>query len=163
MQSDPKQRTGTDNMVLRRIFIEVFQRGQCSRNFLYLIKDQQRIVRVDLSTRIQFQAHDQTVRIQIRCKQLCHSGIRVKVNINRICISLPAKFFHQPGLAYLSCPFDDQRLAALTFFPLQQFFYRDPVHRRTSVLFLCVHYNTGSQKLQRTLLDNSHFLHGYLH
>lgn len=58
MQGDTEQRTGAYNVILRSIFIEVFERCQGSWNFLYFIKNQQRIVGVDLMACIEFQAHN---------------------------------------------------------------------------------------------------------
>ena len=58
MQGDTEQRTGAYNVILRSIFIEVFERGQGSWNFLYFIKNQQRIVGVNFMAYIQLQAHN---------------------------------------------------------------------------------------------------------
>ena len=55
-------------MVLRSIFVKVFQTAQCSRNLLNLIKDNQRIVGCDGSIGIYFQSHNDPFDVQVRRK-----------------------------------------------------------------------------------------------
>src|SRR5699024_2881681 len=51
MKCDPQQRSGTDNMILGRIFIKIFKRRKSSWHFLDLVKNQKSTVWIDLFSR----------------------------------------------------------------------------------------------------------------
>ena len=47
MQCHAQKAPSTDDLILRSVFVEIFEAGQCSRYFLYLIKNQKGICWVD--------------------------------------------------------------------------------------------------------------------
>ena len=130
MQGDAEQRTRADNVILRRVFAKIFERGQRSGHLLHLVEDQQGLIGINLSSRVQLQPHHQALRIQIGSEQLRHSGIGIKIDIYGIRICLPAKFLHQPCLADLTRALDNQRLAVLALLPSEQRFNGRSIHTR---------------------------------
>ena len=47
MQCHAQKAPSTDDLILRSVLVEIFEAGQCSRYFLYLVKNQKGILRVD--------------------------------------------------------------------------------------------------------------------
>ena len=158
MQRDPQQGTGAHDVVLRCVFTKIFQRCQRPGDLLHLIKDQQCIFRVNFPARVQLQPQDQALCIQIRSKQLCHSGIGIKIDIHGIPIGLSAEFLHQPGLAHLAGSLNDQGLTTSALLPGKQVFHSHSVHIAPPVPYFRRYHSTESQKLQRNSVDILHFL-----
>ena len=52
-------------MILRRVLIEVFERGKGSRHLLHLVENEQRIVSFDLVTGIKLQPHNEAIGVQV--------------------------------------------------------------------------------------------------
>ncbi len=128
MQCNPQKRTSRHNMILRRSLLKIFQRFQRPWNLLHLVKNDQRVFRIDLKSHFDFQHLNNSADIKRFPEHLCHSFVFIHADISTLLIMQPAELFHQPGFAYLPRSPKDQRLPVRRAFPRLQLSDRFPVH-----------------------------------
>ena len=127
VQSHAQQRTGSSDMILRCILAEILQGGKSPWGGLYLVEDDECVCR-DGGTGVVLQCANDALGVKVLVEQSPHGWSILEVDICVILIVLVAKLAEQPGLAHLSCPAHDERLAARTVLPRNEFLYLSSVH-----------------------------------
>ena len=124
-----QQRTGTGNVILRRILAEIFHGVDDLRAVLYFVKNDECLFRCDLLSAGQHQVLQKPVNVLGRFKELLILLVFIKVKVGCIIIITSAEFLENPRFAHLPHSFEDQRLAVRRVFPFQQSFQDQSLHR----------------------------------
>lgn len=128
MQCYPQQTASADDLVLWSILIEVFQARESLGSLLHFVKNQQCIGRINFVSSIELKAHYQPLYLQAAQKQIPHTFIVVKIDINYLIVFLSTKFPHEPGLSNLTGSADDKRLSPIVCFPLLKLLHSRSIH-----------------------------------
>ncbi len=127
-QGNPQKRTGTGDVIGRRIFTEIFERIDHIRAVLDLIKNHQRLFRTNDLPAHQRQLLQNPCHVFIDSEELAVLLMLIEVEIRRIFIISPTKFAEKPGLPHLAHSFQNQRLTPRAVLPLHQPVYHQSFH-----------------------------------
>ena len=137
-------------MVLVGLFLKVLQGIQCLWALLNLVENQKCLFRQNLLPGNHRQKFDNPVRILVRLENGFQLVLFVKVKIHCAVVADSTEFLHQPRLPYLTCAFQDHRLAFFAVFPANQVFdcisFQTP--HRPFFLIKQTHYITFFRCLQ---------------
>ena len=86
MKRNAEQTPCTYDLILRCIFIEIFEARKRFGHFLDFIKYQQHIVGINFVPCIEFKSYNNALNIEITFKQIFHSFIVIKIDIYILCV-----------------------------------------------------------------------------
>ena len=104
----PQQRSGRHDVKIRAILREILQRRQRILAGLDLIKKDNGRLRSDLDMTSDLQLVDNALDIKIRIKDAQQELVLVKTHVNHILILRSRELTHQPCLANLPSPLQNQ-------------------------------------------------------
>ena len=120
-QERPQQTAGGDHMVFIGLFLEIFQRVQRFRAFLYLVEDNQCFPLQNLFPGDQGQQFDDPLGIFIGLKDGFQLIFFIKVEVDIAVVVVLPELFHQPSFSHLPGAFQHHWLAVFTGLPCYEF------------------------------------------
>ena len=123
------------DMVFRRLFTKVFQRGERTLAELNLIKHDQRPAFCDRLPADMAQNRKKVSGAQIFSKRFSQNRAGLEIEIGHIIVMFSAELQYGIRLSNLSCALDHQGLAVFILMPLRKIVVDQAVHIQAPVLF----------------------------